>query len=178
MRTITSAAQPLSPEEEAVVRAFGRAILVIPRAIDADMVRTQRPPLSEYAALMHLSEAPQRRMRMSELSAACDLPSSGMTRLVTRLEADGLIQRVRCEKDARGAVRGAHRRRPDPSGAGVPEAPGERPPAHRGSSARARSCSARHRSPATRSGRPAVFVDLTARVRVCGQASPRSRTPA
>jgi DNA-binding MarR family transcriptional regulator len=52
--------------------------------------------------LMYLSEAPHRLMRMSELAAVCNLSLSGMTRVVTRLEKQGLIERVRCEADARG----------------------------------------------------------------------------
>jgi DNA-binding MarR family transcriptional regulator len=39
---------------------------------------------------------------MSELAAACDMSLSGMTRLAGKLESDGLVQRVRCERDARG----------------------------------------------------------------------------
>jgi DNA-binding MarR family transcriptional regulator len=95
--------RPLSPEEEAVVRAFGRAIMVVPRALDADLTREQRLTLNEYSALMHLSETPHRLLRMSELAAACDVSLSGMTRIVTRLEADGLIERVQCAEDARGS---------------------------------------------------------------------------
>jgi DNA-binding MarR family transcriptional regulator len=95
--------EPLSPEEEAVARAIGRAIIVVPRVIDADLVREQRLTLNEYAALMHLSEAPERRLRMSELAAECDVSLSGMTRIVGRLEADGLIERVQCAEDARGS---------------------------------------------------------------------------
>lgn len=94
--------RPLTPDEEAVARALGRVIIVLPRAVDADMVREQQLPLTEYTTLMHLSEAPRRLMRMSELAAACDLSLSGMTRLVARLEAQGLIERVRCDEDARG----------------------------------------------------------------------------
>jgi DNA-binding MarR family transcriptional regulator len=77
-------------------------MLVLPRAVDADMTREQRLPLSEYTALMHLSEAPHRLMRMSELAAVCNLSLSGMTRVVTRLEKLGLTERVRCDQDARG----------------------------------------------------------------------------
>ncbi|WP_204358663.1 MarR family winged helix-turn-helix transcriptional regulator [Streptosporangium sp. 'caverna'] len=84
------------------MRALSRVITVIPRVMDADLMREQRLPLSEYMALMWLSEAPHRRMRMSELAAACDLSLSGMTRVVTRLEAQGLVKRVKCAEDARG----------------------------------------------------------------------------
>ncbi len=96
------APRPLTPDEEAVVRALGRVVIVLPRAMDADLVREQQLPLTEYMTLVHLSEAPARRMRMSELAAACDLSLSGMTRLVSRLEGQGLVKRVRCDADARG----------------------------------------------------------------------------
>ncbi|MCM0675710.1 MarR family transcriptional regulator [Micromonospora phytophila] len=94
--------RPLSPDEEALVRSLGRVMYALPRAIDADMVGDRQLPLTEYTALMNLSEAPGRQMRMSELAAACHLSLSGMTRTVTRLETQGLVERVRCEEDARG----------------------------------------------------------------------------
>ncbi|MGW1886699.1 MarR family winged helix-turn-helix transcriptional regulator [Streptomyces sp. NPDC001970] len=94
--------QPLSPDEEAVVRCLNRVIYALPRAMDADMVREQRLPVIEYLTLMHLSEAPDRQLRMSDLATACEMSLSGMTRVVHRLEGQGLVQRVRSEKDARG----------------------------------------------------------------------------
>lgn len=98
-----SAAQPLTADEEAVVRALARLSLVLPRALDADLVREERMTLSEYLTLMHLSEVPHHLLRMSELAAACDLSLSGMTRIVARLESQGLVQRVKCAEDARGS---------------------------------------------------------------------------
>ncbi|MFY1687638.1 MarR family winged helix-turn-helix transcriptional regulator [Plantactinospora sp. WMMB782] len=99
---MTAPPPPLNSSEEAVVRALGRAIIVVPRALDADLTREQRLSINEYAALMHLSEAPGRRMRMNELAGACDLSLSGMTRIVTRLEQQRFVERVRCPEDARG----------------------------------------------------------------------------
>jgi DNA-binding MarR family transcriptional regulator len=95
-------AQPLNPDEEAVVRSLNRVMYALPRAIDADMVREQRLPAIEYLALMHLSEAPDRQLRMSDLAAACEMSLSGMSRMVQKLEREGFVQRVRCEQDARG----------------------------------------------------------------------------
>jgi DNA-binding MarR family transcriptional regulator len=92
----------MSPHEEELVRELARVMLVLPRAVDADMMREQRLPLSEYTTLMHLSEAADRRMRMSELANVCNLSLSGMTRVVARLETRGLVERVRCAEDARG----------------------------------------------------------------------------
>jgi DNA-binding MarR family transcriptional regulator len=94
--------RPMSPHVEELVRELARVMLVLPRAVDADMMREQRLPLSEYTTLMHLSEATDGQMRMSELASVCNLSLSGMTRIVTRLETQGLVERARCAEDARG----------------------------------------------------------------------------
>ncbi len=84
------------------MRAFARTILVVPRALDADLTRDERMSLSEYTALRILSETPGRLMRMSGLAAACDMSLSGMTRLAARLESLGFLERRPCQSDARG----------------------------------------------------------------------------
>ncbi|WP_377272894.1 MarR family winged helix-turn-helix transcriptional regulator [Peterkaempfera sp. SMS 1(5)a] len=94
--------QPLTPTEEAFVRALSRVMTAMPRVIEADMVGNAELPLSEYTTLMHLSEAPHRRLRMSQLAALCNLSLSGMTRVVSRLEERGLVLRAKCSEDARG----------------------------------------------------------------------------
>ncbi|MBU3866924.1 MarR family winged helix-turn-helix transcriptional regulator [Streptomyces sp. 4503] len=94
--------QPLTPAEEAFVRELSRVMLALPRAVDADIMREARLPLSEYTPLMHLSEAPDRAMRMNELAAACCLSLSGMTRVVTRLEKQGWVERTKSAQDKRG----------------------------------------------------------------------------
>ena len=93
---------PLSPDQELIVRALARAVLVLPRVLDADLVREQRLALHEYEVLMHVSEGPRHRLRMSELAGRCELSLSGITRIVARLEAQGLLKRVACPQDARG----------------------------------------------------------------------------
>ncbi|MFF2315223.1 MarR family winged helix-turn-helix transcriptional regulator [Arthrobacter sp. NPDC058097] len=93
---------PLTAAEEAFMRALGRAIITVPRAFDADLLREQDMSMSEYSALMHLSEAPDRRLRMSDLATTSSLSLSGMTRIVNRLEGQGLVRRERCATDARG----------------------------------------------------------------------------
>lgn len=84
------------------MRAFRRASLVLNRAVDLDLVTAHGLTGVEYEVLMHLSEAPERQLRMSELAAACAMSLSGMTRIVTRLERENLVERVRCETDMRG----------------------------------------------------------------------------
>jgi DNA-binding MarR family transcriptional regulator len=98
----SGAAAPLSAEEEAVMRALGRLMLVLPRALNADLEREQRMTASEYSVLRNLSESPCGLMRMSELAQACDMSLSGMTRLAAKLERHGYLTRTKCDSDARG----------------------------------------------------------------------------
>jgi DNA-binding MarR family transcriptional regulator len=95
--------RPLDAQEEAVMRAIGRMILVMPRALNADLEREQHMTASEYSVLRHLSESPDGRMRMSELAQACDMSLSGMTRLAGKLEISGYLKRIRSAEDARGS---------------------------------------------------------------------------
>ena len=59
--------------------------------------------LADYSALLQLAEAPGRRLRMSDLAEGIFLTRSGVTRLIDRLQADGLVARSQCESDGRGA---------------------------------------------------------------------------
>ena len=60
-------------------------------------------PLISYEVLITLDAAPGRRLRMAELADSVLLSRSGTTRLVDRLERDGLIARENCEDDGRGS---------------------------------------------------------------------------
>jgi len=70
--------------------------------LDAELTRLHGLPLSSYEVLLYLADAPDGRMRMSELADSVLLSRSGLTRLVDRLERDALLERERCEEDARG----------------------------------------------------------------------------
>jgi DNA-binding MarR family transcriptional regulator len=95
---------PLTAEEEAAWRALARAVLVIPRVLDADMLESQGLNITEYNVLMNLSEAPDHSLRMSELANFVSITVSGLTRVVERLSHRGLVDRVRAETDGRGQV--------------------------------------------------------------------------
>ncbi len=56
-----------------------------------------------HDVLLALYEAPDHRLRMHELARAIVLSRSGLTRLVDRLEAEGLLFRERSGTDRRGA---------------------------------------------------------------------------
>ena len=72
------------------------------KALDADLVREHGLALSCYEVLLFLADAPEGRLRMSDLADGVLLSRSGLTRLVDRMERDGLLRRERCADDARG----------------------------------------------------------------------------
>jgi DNA-binding MarR family transcriptional regulator len=79
-----------------------RAHARLTRELDAQLAREHKLPLSSYEVLLFLADAPEGRMRMSDLAESVLLSRSGLTRLVDRLEREGLLKRERCESDARG----------------------------------------------------------------------------
>ena len=79
-----------------------RAHAELVRELDAELAREHDMPLSSYEVLLFLNDSAEGRMRMSELADSVLLSRSGLTRLVDRLERQGLLRRERCESDARG----------------------------------------------------------------------------
>ena len=85
-------------------RTFLRAHATVTRRLEAELVAEHDLPLASYDVLVQLSEAPDRRLRMTELADRVLLSRSGLTRLADRLERDGLIARQACPSDARGTL--------------------------------------------------------------------------
>src|SRR5471030_2828697 len=99
-----AADEPLSANEEVVWRALMRIVKVLPRHLDSDLVRGAGVTASEYTTIMHLSEAPNRELRMSDLASATGLSASRMTRLVDDLQSRSFVTKVASSTDARGNV--------------------------------------------------------------------------
>jgi DNA-binding MarR family transcriptional regulator len=92
----------LGPAELAAWRGMLRAQASLLHGMDAELTATHGLALRSYEVLLHLEEAPRNRLRMSELSHSVLLSASGVSRLVDRLERDGLVRRERCSEDGRG----------------------------------------------------------------------------
>jgi DNA-binding MarR family transcriptional regulator len=99
----TMAKEHLSEQPLAACRAFLKAHATVIDRIDHDLVAAEHLPLSSYDVLIELYEAPEHRLRMHELAERVVLSRSGLTRLVDRLETEGLLIRDRCGTDRRGA---------------------------------------------------------------------------
>jgi DNA-binding MarR family transcriptional regulator len=93
---------PLDADEQAAWRAVVRAVLAVPKTLDADLLASCSLSLAEYTVLVHLSEAPGGSMRMNELAAESILTASGVTRVVERMERQGLVVREQAAGDGRG----------------------------------------------------------------------------
>ena len=85
-------------------RAFINAHASVIDRIEQKLAEAEQLPLTSYDVLVALAEAPNRRLRMNDLARkVVVLSRSGVTRLVDRLEAEGLLSRERTAADRRGA---------------------------------------------------------------------------
>jgi DNA-binding MarR family transcriptional regulator len=90
-----------SPHQRAAWSGFIRAHSSIVKELDAELQAAHGLPLSSFDVLVQLSVAPNGRMQMSELAEAVHLSRSGLTRMVDRLERQGLLERHKGERDPR-----------------------------------------------------------------------------
>jgi len=100
----TASATPGRPTSEELTawRLFLRSHAMVLRRLENDLIQEHQLPLASYDVLVQLVEAPEHRLRMTELADAVLLSRSGLTRLVDRLEREGLVERQACVEDARG----------------------------------------------------------------------------
>jgi DNA-binding MarR family transcriptional regulator len=95
--------QALSPAEARAWRSLQCAHTAIVKTLDAELEAAHRLPLTSFEVLAQLAEAPEQRKRMCDVASTALLSRSGLSRLVDRLEGEGLLERVACPTDARGA---------------------------------------------------------------------------
>ncbi len=98
------------PDQEALTlgelrawRGLLRAHACLAKRLDAELESAHRLPMTSYEVLHHLQEASGGRMRMCDLAEQAQLSRSGLTRMVDRLEREGLLERCSCAHDARGS---------------------------------------------------------------------------
>jgi DNA-binding MarR family transcriptional regulator len=85
-------------------RAWGALLMAHARATERVGRRVEAEgglPLDWYDVLLVLEYAPERRLRMGELAEHVLLSRSGLTRLIDRIEAAGLVERHLCPSDRR-----------------------------------------------------------------------------
>ena len=93
------------PTEVAPAVAWGallRTATALIRTYERAMEEEVGVPLARYDVLIQLYEAPDQRLRMQALADAVILSRSGLTRLVDRIEGEGLLLREHSREDRRG----------------------------------------------------------------------------
>ncbi|WP_344589977.1 MarR family winged helix-turn-helix transcriptional regulator [Actinomadura vinacea] len=99
---MTTRTGSISAEELTVWRAMLRTQVRISRRLQADLLAGHDLALASYDVLTRLGEEPGGRLRMNDLADRVLLSRSGLTRLVDRLQREGLVERESCDSDARG----------------------------------------------------------------------------
>jgi MarR family 2-MHQ and catechol resistance regulon transcriptional repressor len=94
----------VTPRDDARITAFGlvaEVFLGLSERLEAQLSGFDLRPL-EFEVILRLGRSPGSRLRMSDLATQAHITTSGVTRVVDRLEQDGLVKRVACATDRRG----------------------------------------------------------------------------
>ena len=83
-------------------RSYLDASRLLTRTLDRQLTAESGISLTDFEILVHLSEAPGQRLRMSDLADAMTTTRGGVTRAVTRLVDAGWVRRAECPEDRRG----------------------------------------------------------------------------
>lgn len=101
-RVVAPPSAGLDDERLTAVGLLVEAETALIRVLDAELRRDAGMPLGTYEVLVRLGRSPGRRLRQVELSRQLSLTTGGITRIVDRLEAAGLVRRTASSIDRRG----------------------------------------------------------------------------
>lgn len=94
----------LTADEKEAWTALVSLILLLPGRLESPLQQEGGLTLFEYLALSHISEAPQRRIRMSELAYLANGSLSRLSNVVKRFEHRGWVQRSPDPDDGRFTI--------------------------------------------------------------------------
>jgi DNA-binding MarR family transcriptional regulator len=92
--------RPQSIELDAFAR-LARAHTLLRRELASEILTPRGLTMSDFEALLSLSDAEENRLRRVDLVEKLMLTPSGVTRLLEGLQEAGLVENVHCEDDAR-----------------------------------------------------------------------------
>jgi len=82
-------------------RSLAGATSALATRIELAFAAEELPPLAWYEILDGLSVAPEQSLRMGELAELLPISKGGMTKMVDRIVANGLVERRACPTDRR-----------------------------------------------------------------------------
>jgi DNA-binding MarR family transcriptional regulator len=93
----------LSRDEQRIWRSYLAAVQWVESRTEQQMQADTGIPMAYYEIMVRLSEAPDRSLRMSELSEVSYQSRSRLSHSISRLEEAGWVERRACATDRRGA---------------------------------------------------------------------------
>ena len=97
----TSLPRWLTDDEQRAWRAYIQLAQLLMRQLDRDL-HPFGLSMHDYEILVELSEATQRRLRMTDLADRTAQSRSRLSHQISRMESRGLVAREGCEGDKRG----------------------------------------------------------------------------
>lgn len=94
----------LSPAEKEAWTGLASLVLLLPGRLEAPLQQEAGLTLFEYLALSQMSEAPDRRLRMSELAYLANGSLSRLSNVVKRFEQRGWVERSPDPEDGRYTI--------------------------------------------------------------------------
>ncbi|MFF5567654.1 MarR family winged helix-turn-helix transcriptional regulator [Streptomyces sp. NPDC012623] len=95
-------------QQDKTWRQISQAYTLVTADLERELFRRHQLRLSEFHALSSLAEAVEGSLRMQDLADAVALNQSSVTRIVARLETQGLCERCLCPEDRRGIFTRIH----------------------------------------------------------------------
>ncbi|GHH80209.1 MarR family transcriptional regulator [Streptomyces sulfonofaciens] len=92
----------LDDEQQRIWRSFMNATMLLDDHLDRQLQRDAAMPHLYYGLLVQLSDAPRRRLRMTELARQAKITRSRLSHAIARLEKHGWVRREDCPSDKRG----------------------------------------------------------------------------
>lgn len=93
----------LDDEQQSTWRGLLAVQAQLPAALARDLQRESQLSLPDFDVLVQLTEHPDGRARVSALATALAWERSRLSHHVARMERRGLVERVECDDDGRGA---------------------------------------------------------------------------
>ena len=93
-----------TPDETAAWTGLVRSGQNLLQSVETALKDKGLPPPTWYDVLWELEKARPRGLRLNDLGTRILLDKYNVTRLVTRLEKEGLVRRMNCPGDGRGIV--------------------------------------------------------------------------
>lgn len=92
----------VNDERITAIGLFAEAFAGLNARFNVQLAEYQLAPV-EFEVLLRLARSPRERLRMTDLSAQTSLTTSGITRVIDRLDRNGLVRREACATDRRSS---------------------------------------------------------------------------